>query len=143
MGPTTYPTRWAQSLGFRASDEFDEEGKNVHQKIQFPKSICFAGFGDIEICVQILCKKTVLPLTLEKQGFETSNRDGVNTKVVGYNEINQMELKHKFSEYLIIPQIHVKTLQRNPQRVLLIKKALKIPQSYIKAFLIPKLNKIH
>ena len=43
------------------------------------------GFEDIENSIQILCKKTILPLTLAKWGFEVSNGDGANIKVVGYD----------------------------------------------------------
>ena len=81
-------------MGFRASNEFDEEGRIICQKLQFPKSIYFAGFEDIENCVQILCKKALLPLSLEKWGFKVSNEDEANTKVVEYDKINQLELKH-------------------------------------------------
>ena len=70
-----------------------------------------------------MCKKTVLPLTLAKWGFEVSNGDSVNMKVVEYKEIDQMELKHEFSEYWMIPHVHAKSLQRVP----LINKALKSP----------------
>ena len=62
LGPTTKVTTMAEIISFGASDGFDEEGRNDRRNIQFPKSICFAGFGDIEICVQDLCEKTVLPL---------------------------------------------------------------------------------
>ena len=64
-------------------------------------------------------------------------------KIVGNDEASQTELKYEFSEYRIIPQAHAKTLQRNPQRAPLMKKTIKIPQSYLKAILIPNLNKIH
>lgn len=61
MGPTTNEACQVKNIDFRASDEFDEEGKNVCQQIKFPKSTYFKGFGDIRNCVQILCKKTVCP----------------------------------------------------------------------------------
>ena len=54
----------------------------------FTEKSNFQGFGDIEDCVQILCKNTVVPLTLEKQSFEVSNGNGVNTKGVGNDKTN-------------------------------------------------------
>ena len=32
-----------------------------------------------------------------------------NMKVVEYDEINQLELKHEFLEYRIIPHVHAKS----------------------------------
>ena len=55
-----------KTSSFGASDAFDEEWRNVQRNFSFLKSIHFAGFGDIENSVQILCKKIVLPLTLAK-----------------------------------------------------------------------------
>ena len=127
-------------MDFRALDEFDEEGRNDCRDSYFPKSIYFAGFGDIENCVQILCKKTILPLALEKWGFEVSSWNRVNTKVVGNDETNQMELKHEFSEYRIRPHVHARSLRKEPPKGPTNKKALKISQSYIKAIQIPNLT---
>ena len=54
-----------------------------------------------------------MPLKLEKWGFEVSNGDYINTKVVEVNEINQTELKYEFSELQIIPHAHAKSLKRH------------------------------
>ena len=46
---------------------------------------------------RFLYKKIVLPLPLEKLGFEVLNGDGV-TKVIENDKTNKLELKHEFSE---------------------------------------------
>ena len=54
------------NIVLRASDGFDEEGRIDRRNFYFPKSISFTSFVDIENSVQILCKKTVLPLSMAK-----------------------------------------------------------------------------
>ena len=115
VGPITQQVCGAKNMDFRASNEFDEEGRNVQRKFQFKKSTCFAGFGDNENSVQILCKKTVLHLTLEKWGFGVSDGNRVNTIVVGNDKTNQKELKHEFSKYQIIPQVTPNTTKETPK----------------------------
>ena len=88
MGPTTYSTPRAENTIFRALDGFDKGGRIVRRNFQFPKSIYFKAFGDIENSVQILCKKTISPLSIAKQGLEVQNGNGADTKVVGNNKIN-------------------------------------------------------
>ena len=53
-----------------APNEIDEEDKVVRRNIWFPKSILLTGFGEIEIRVQILGKKTVLPSKVKNQVLE-------------------------------------------------------------------------
>ena len=56
----------SSNIVLRASDGFDEEGRIDRRNIYFPKSIYFTSFEYIENSVQILYKKTVLPLSLAK-----------------------------------------------------------------------------
>ena len=93
-----------QNINLRASDGFDEEGRIDRRNFYFPKSIYFTSFGDIENGVQILCKKTVLPLSMAKQALEVSNGNGANTKVVGNHKISQMGQNTDFFDYLLIPK---------------------------------------
>ena len=104
MGPTTYKSKMGQNIVLRASDGFDEEGRIDRRNFYFPKSIYFTSFGDIENCVQILCKKTVLPLSMAKQSLEVSNGHGANTKVVGNHKIHSTGQITDFQNYQINPQ---------------------------------------
>ena len=72
-------------------------------------------FGDIENSIQILCKKTVLPLLLAKWSLEVSNRNEANMKVVGNDKINQTEEKYEFLELSDRPQSHSKHNKGTPK----------------------------
>ena len=54
-----------------------------------------------------------MPLTLEKSVFEVSIGNGVNTKVVGVNKINQTELKYEFFGIADNPHADAKSLKMN------------------------------
>ena len=105
MGPTTYSNSRAENIDFWASDGFDEEERIDRRNFQFPKGIYFTSFGDIKNSVQILCKKTDLPLSLAKYGLTVSNGNGSNTKVVGNDKMSQTEQNTNFFEYHTNPKI--------------------------------------
>ena len=98
-GSHNLKSKMGQNIVLRASDGFDEEGRIDRRNFYFPKSIYFTSFGDIENSVQILCKKTVLPLSMAKQGLEVSNGNGTNTKVVGNHKIHSTEQITDFQNY--------------------------------------------
>ena len=80
-------------MGFQAQVPIDKEEKIDLHKIQFSKSINLTWFWDLKIQDKIQCEKIIFYPRVEKLVFEASNRHGVNTKVVGKDEINKMKQK--------------------------------------------------